>query len=209
MKKRYFVAGIGTGVGKTLVSALLCKHLKADYFKPIQTGYPPDRDSMWVKQHVHDPITIHPEVYLLKLPASPHLAAHEEGKNIALNTLSLPRTDNTLIIEGAGGLLVPINDENYVVDLITHFQAECILVIADYLGCINHSLLSMHYIQSNNIPFKGIILNGNFHPKNKSAIIKQISNRQIIAEIPYLQNITPSTFAQIYNRFKDTLNVEL
>lgn len=209
MKKKYFVTGIGTNVGKTVVSALLCQHLKADYFKPIQTGYPPDRDSDWIKNIVNYSVTIHPEIYLLKSPVSPHLAAYEENVNISINNIHLPYTENTIIIEGAGGLLVPINDKHYIADLIFHLQAKCILVISDYLGCINHSLLSLHYIQAKQIPFKGVILNGNFNQKNKEAIIKNLSSHQIIAEIPHLQTIDKSNFQVLYEHFKNTMNTEL
>ncbi|MCX7729508.1 MAG: dethiobiotin synthase, partial [Bacteroidia bacterium] len=179
MTKRYFVTGIGTGVGKTLVSALLCQYLKADYFKPVQTGYPPDRDSEWIKQIVNYPITFHPEKYLLKTPASPHLAADDEHIQIDIQNIILPNTSNHLIIEGAGGLLVPLNQKHYIADLIRHLNAECVLVINNYLGCINHSLLSLYYLQKENIPFKGIVLNGSFDQRVKSAITKNLDHSKI------------------------------
>ncbi len=209
MSKRYFVTGIGTGVGKTIASALLCEYLKADYFKPIQTGYPPDRDSHWVKKMVNYAITIHPEIYLLKEPASPHLSAFYESINISINDIVLPSTSNTLIIEGAGGLLVPLNETHYIVDLFKHLNANCILVISDYLGCINHSLLSLYYIQKENIPLKGIILNGNFNKKNEEAIIKNLHPSQIITRIPYIKNLDKSSFQTLYEHFKNNLNTNL
>jgi dethiobiotin synthetase len=208
-KKRYFVTGIGTGVGKTLVSALLCEYLKADYFKPVQTGYPPDRDSFQVKYLVSYDINVHSEIYLLKEPASPHLAAEREGIKIDLKNIQLPKTDNHLIIEGAGGLLVPLNEKHYIADLIRHLYAECILVVSNYLGCINHSLLSLYYIQHQQIPFKGIILNGNFDKEVKRAITKNLKENQVISEIPHIEEINKKTFQTVYSKFIDQLKVEL
>lgn len=209
MNKRYFVTGIGTGVGKTLVSGLLCQYLKADYFKPVQTGYPPDRDREWIKHIVDFPIITHPENYLLKIPASPHLSAKREGVQISLQNIFLPETKNNLIIEGAGGLLVPLNKNYYMADLIRHFDAECILVISSYLGCINHSLLSLFYIQQKKLPFKGIILNGNFDEEVKDAIVQNLPQEKIIAEIPFVENIDKQRFQELYNWFEKKLNTEL
>ncbi|MEW6773732.1 MAG: dethiobiotin synthase [Bacteroidota bacterium] len=209
MHKKYFVTGIGTNVGKTFVSALLCEYLKADYFKPVQTGYPPDRDSDWIKKIVTYNIKIHPENYLLQLPASPHLAAEKENIQIDIQNIQLPQTNNHLIIEGAGGLLVPLNNSYYIADLIKHFNAECILAISNYLGCINHSLLSLYYIQKENLPFKGIILNGNFEISVLNAITKNLSSQQIISHIPYFETFDKSTFPKAFDVFVKNLNTSL
>lgn len=209
MAKRYFVTGIGTGVGKTVVSALLCEYLRADYFKPIQTGYPPDRDSAFVRHMVSYDIKIHPESYLFKLPASPHLAANAEGVRIDISTLSVPFTQNTLIIEGAGGLLVPIHDRCFIADVIHHWQAECILVVSAYLGCINHSLLSLFYIQQKGIPLKGIVLNGSFEPLVKKAITSYLYKVPVIAEIPNIAPVNKDSFQQLFQHFKNTIQVSL
>lgn len=209
MNKRYFVTGIGTGVGKTLVSALLCEHLKADYFKPVQTGYPPDRDSEWVKNMVSYPIRIHPEKYLLQLPASPHIAAKRENVEINIHVIQPPPASNTLIIEGAGGLLVPLNNTHYIADLIGHLNAECILVINNYLGCINHSLLSLYYIEKEKIPLKGVVLNGDFEQEVKDSIIQNISEKLVISHIPYVKQLDKSMFHQVYRQFTENLKVAL
>lgn len=205
MNKFYFVTGIGTGVGKTLVSALLCEYFKADYFKPIQTGYPPDRDCWWVKKMISYDIKIYPEIYLLKLPASPHLAAERENIVIDIQKIVLPHTSNTLIIEGAGGLLVPLNNQFYIADLIKKFQSECILVISNYLGCLNHSLLSLYYLEKENIPLKAIVFNGNFEKEVKDAILNKTPHSAHVITIPYFQTLDKSAFQELFTIFQNEL----
>src|SRR6218665_2492592 len=135
----YFVTGIDTDSGKTLVSAILCEALKADYWKPVQAGLPLDRET--VKTLVSDPsIALHDEQYFLKFPASPHAAAKLEDISIEMDSFVLPATDNTLVIEGAGGCLVPLNKENFVIELAERFQCQVVLVADLYLGSINHTL---------------------------------------------------------------------
>ena len=155
----YFVTAIGTNSGKTLVSAILCEALEGDYWKPVQAGEP--RDSEEIRKLVSNhSIKIHPERYLLSKPASPHAAAQFDGIQISLSDFSLPETNRNLIIEGAGGMLVPLNENNLVVDMIKSFQAEIILVCDLYLGSINHSLLTIEALRSRNLDVKGIVFNG-------------------------------------------------
>lgn len=156
---RYFITAIGTDCGKTLSSAILCEALKADYWKPVQAGLPRDTDA--VKQLVTNTITrFHEETYLLKTPASPHAAASLENKTIRLTDFKIPSVNNTsLIIEGAGGCLVPLNDHDFVIDLADAFQCEIILVADLYLGSINHTLLTAHFLKSKGLSVKGIIFN--------------------------------------------------
>jgi dethiobiotin synthetase len=197
MSKRYFITGIGTDVGKTIVSAILTEALQADYWKPIQSGTNDGYDSDTVKnlvQNTHS--TFFKESYALKEPLSPHAAAGLEGVEIDMNEISVPVTSNTLLIEGAGGLLVPVNDTHYVSDLALHCQAEIILVISNYLGCINHSLLSIEYLKQKKYPVKGIILNGEFTNYTKSPIVKA-SPWKILAEIPSLNDLTKETIHHI------------
>jgi dethiobiotin synthetase len=152
----YFVTGIDTDSGKTLVSAILCKALGFDYWKPIQAGFPKDSDT--IKQLVTD-VYIHPESYVLNTPASPHAAAKLDGIEIDLSSIIIPKKTN-LIIEGAGGCLVPINSSQFIIDIIQKLNAPVILVADLYLGSINHTLLTIKYIQSRNLYVKGIIFNG-------------------------------------------------
>ena len=147
----YFVTAIGTDSGKTLVSAILCKALQADYWKPVQAGYP--TDSEMVKSLLPDTdLRIHPETYVSKTPASPHAAAALENVTISLNDFEVPVHTRDLIIEGAGGCLVPLNDRDFVIDLASRFSAEVVLVSNLYLGSINHTLLSWEGIKRRSLP---------------------------------------------------------
>ena len=143
MAYQFFVTGIGTGIGKTLISAILAKALDADYWKPVQAGYENGTDSDWVMQKLTNS-KIHPEVYKLKLAASPHIAAREERIQISIEHIieKKPVENRNLIIEGPGGLMVPLNEHEFVIDLIKALGMRVILVSRNYLGSINHSLLT-------------------------------------------------------------------
>ena len=171
IKRPIFVTGIGTGIGKTVVSAVLVEKLKADYWKPIQAGTVPQTDTELVKSLITNKKTkFHKEAFKLKTPASPHFAALLDKKKIELKKINCPETSNTLIIEGAGGLLVPINQKNYVYDLIPHLNAELILIVNFYLGSINHTLLSIEYLKSRKAKVKGIIFCGEVNESSKQII---------------------------------------
>lgn len=160
-KKSYFVTGIGTGIGKTVVSAALVEKLKADYWKPVQSGDLQTSDSLTIRNLVSNTVTyIHPESYKLTQPFSPHKSAAIDGITINAENITRPKTNNTLIIEGAGGLMVPLNDKFLMIDLIKNLDTEVILVSQNYLGSINHTLLSIYALKNYGIPVKGIIFNG-------------------------------------------------
>ncbi|MEO5599299.1 MAG: dethiobiotin synthase [Cyclobacteriaceae bacterium] len=167
----YFVTAIGTDSGKTLTSAILCEALHADYWKPIQAGLPRDTDV--VKNLISNKSTVfHPEAHLLNTAASPHAAARIDKINIKCHNIRIPKTENTLVIEGAGGCLVPLNDEELVIDLIDLFEAKVILVSNHYLGSINHTLLTVEAIQKRNLSVKGIIFNGTRNEESERIILK-------------------------------------
>src|SRR5690606_25618839 len=147
------VTGIHTGTGKTVASAILCKALAADYWKPIQAGDTHQTDSDNVRSLVDDSsFIIHPEAYLLPYPLSPDISARKAGITINLDNINIPHTRNNLVIEGAGGLMVPLNDKHLLIDLISKLEAEVILVSRHYLGSINHTLLSIEALINRNIP---------------------------------------------------------
>ena len=168
-----FITGIGTGIGKTVVSAIITEALEADYWKPVQAGYTKGTDSEWIRSVItNDRSKIHPEVYKLKLPASPHIAAQNENIEISLEKIyssyrQLPsdihrNTNSPLIIEGPGGLLVPLNEKAFVTDLIKKLNTAVILVSRNYLGSINHSLLTAQVCRQKNIPVLGWIFNDEY-----------------------------------------------
>lgn len=187
---KYFITGIGTGVGKTIVSAILTEALKADYWKPLQCGVSDGTDKELVSSLItNDTSVFHSESYCFNEPVSPHLAASLVNQKIKLEQMHLPDTTNDLIIEGAGGLLVPLNDSNYVIDLAQEFEADVILVCRNYLGCINHTLLSIDYLVKNNFPVKGLVLVGNFDKAVKLAITNY-SELPLLAEIPEMKEVS-------------------
>ena len=182
---RYFVTATDTGSGKTLVSALLCSALQAAYWKPVQAGRPTDSEQ--IRSWMGKDVRIFPEAYVLEMAASPHTAAAAEGTHISLSKLSCPSV-SPLIIEGAGGLLVPLNEEELMIDLISQLQTEVILVVNAYLGCINHALLSIEALRSREIALRGVVFNGNAMPESESIILKH-SGLSCLLRIPYLQQI--------------------
>ena len=175
----YFVTGIDTNSGKTLVSAILCEALKADYWKPVQAGLPLDRDT--VKSLISDSsITLHDEQYFLKFPASPHAAAKLEDISIEMESFVVPATDKTLIIEGAGGCLVPLNNENFIIELAEQFQCEVVVVADLYLGSINHTLLTVSELRRRQLTVKGISFNGERNPQSEEIILHHADIRCLL-----------------------------
>jgi dethiobiotin synthetase len=175
----YFVTAIDTDSGKTLASAILCEALSADYWKPIQAGLP--RDSETVQDLITNGTTIiHKEKYLLNTPASPHAAAKIDGIKIQLSDFSLPVTMNQLVIEGAGGCLVPLNDSDFVIDLISKLNFQVILVADLYLGSINHTLLTVEALRSRKISVEGIIFNGVSNAESQNIILKHSGLKQLL-----------------------------
>lgn len=163
-----FITGIGTGIGKTIVSAIVAEALQADYWKPIQAGFDEGTDALQVSNLISNSTTIiHAEVYKLKLAASPHIAAREVNIKIDLDKINeqyqqLKTQNSKLVIEGAGGLLVPLNDNEFVLDLIKKLNAKVVLVSRNYLGSINHSLLTAAVCKQYNIEVLGWIFNDQY-----------------------------------------------
>ena len=159
--RRIFVTGIGTDVGKTVVSAILTEALEADYWKPIQAGDLDNSDSIKVQNLISNEKTvIHTEVIKLNSPMSPHAAAQIDNLEIKLSDFKLPETNNNLIVEGAGGLMVPLNDNDLIIDLIEVLDVEVVLVSQNYLGSINHTILSLDALKNRGIKVLGVIFNG-------------------------------------------------
>lgn len=197
MSQKYFVTGIGTGIGKTIASAVLTEKLKADYWKPIQSGDLDQSDSLAIESLISNTHTkIHPETYRLNHPLSPHLSAKMDEVEIELNKFQLPKTENNLIVEGAGGLMVPLNSKQLILDLIKYLNLEVILVSQHYLGSINHTLLTINTSKQHHIPIKGIVFNGDENLESQDYILKYTGIKHL-GNIPFLENISKSEIIKV------------
>jgi len=191
--KKFFLTGIGTEIGKTIVSAILVEKLKADYWKPIQSGSLEETDTQRVKSLIINKKTqFHPEAIKLIHPYSPHKAADMENRYLRISEILPPNSSNTLICEGAGGLMVPINEKETNLDLIRYLGYPIILVSRIYLGSINHTLLSIEKIRSEKLPFIGIIFVGEKDPYTED-YIAQFTEAPILGRIPFLETIHPQS----------------
>ena len=187
--KPLFVTGIGTDIGKTLISAILVEKLKCDYWKPIQSGDLNNSDTMKVKALVSNNISVfHPETYKLTQPYSPHKSAAIDGITIDEKTIIAPKTANTLLIEGAGGLMVPLNSHALIIDLIKQLDAEVILVSQNYLGSINHTLLSIEALKNRGINIKGIVFNGKTDTESEQYLLSY-SGVKHLGSVPILTRV--------------------
>ena len=186
----FTVAGIGTDVGKTVISAVLCQAFGADYWKPVQAGDLTHSDSDKVKALVSSPnFKIHPETHRLTAPMSPHAAAKIDGVHIKPSDFRLPNTQGRhLITELAGGLMVPFSDNYLTIDLIQDLGDPVILVINSYLGSINHTLLSLELLRQRNVTLFGVIFNGQTNMESRE-IILQYSGVRVMADIPHAERL--------------------
>ena len=208
-----FITGTGTDIGKTLVSAVLLAGLDGHYWKPIQTGVPRSTskdgayyevgDTGWIVQHAGVAIDrTHPPTYQFSQPLSPHAAAQLANTVVSLGDFDLPLIphDRTLVVEGAGGVMVPINDDHYMLDLIKRLAIPVIIVAHSGLGTINHTLLTLAQLRAHEVPVFGVILNGTKNPGNKHAIEK-FGEVRVIGEIEPMKTITP---ASLRRRFRQS-----
>lgn len=185
-QKGFFITAIHTDSGKTLASAILTYALKADYWKPVQCGEPADTDQ--IKSWLGSEVVCHPERYRLETPASPHFAAEQEGVSIRLSDFILPDTNNNLIVEGAGGVLVPVSSKETIADLVEQLGLPVILVINHYLGALNHGMLTIREIKRRGIPLAGIIFNG-VDFQNAESILLQEAGCPCLLRIPKMESV--------------------
>ncbi|PCJ81566.1 MAG: dethiobiotin synthase [Flavobacteriales bacterium] len=204
--RNIFVTGIGTDVGKTVVSAILVEALQADYWKPVQCGSLDYTDTLVVRDLVGNSKSVfHPEAYLLTEPMSPHAAAIIDGVQIKVSAIHQPITNNQyLIIEPAGGLMVPLNDTELVIDLIQHFEAEVVLVSQNYLGSINHTILSVEALKARGLSVLGIIFNGE-HNESSENFILQYSGFRFLGRVDQEKEITPLMIQKYVQQFRHEL----
>ena len=194
----YFITGISTDVGKTIAAAIATEALEADYWKPIQAGDLDNSDTHKVKRYVKNDISqYHDNSFSLKTPMSPHAAAAIDGVTVTAEKIVRPKTKNTLVIEGAGGLLVPINDTETIIDLVKPTD-KVIVVSRHYLGSINHTLMTIELLKARNLDIAGIIFSGDEHSFTES-IIKKMTGVKIIGRIdeePYFDENVVSQYAE-------------
>ncbi|WP_271899440.1 dethiobiotin synthase [Candidatus Phyllobacterium onerii] len=199
MMLRFVVTGTDTNIGKTVFSAALAHALGAGYWKPVQSGLEGETDSETVQRLGRIPSSrICPEAWRLNTPASPHLAARIDNVRIAPEALSPPSTQTSLIIEGAGGLLVPLTENEVFADVFARWQIPVILCAGTGLGTINHTLLSLEALRRRSIPVFGAVLIGDEQAETQ-AIIKKLGKVNCLGRLPLLDPLTPDTLAQAFN----------
>ncbi|WFU05457.1 dethiobiotin synthase (plasmid) [Rhizobium sp. CB3171] len=199
MTLRFVVTGTDTGIGKTVFSAALTDALGAYYWKPIQAGLEDETDSETVQRLGRiPPARIMPEAYRLRTPASPHLAARIDGVRIEAEALIPPSTDAPLIIEGAGGLLVPLTEEAVFADVFARWQIPVVLCARTGLGTINHTLLSLEALRARSIPVFGVAFIGDKQAETES-IIAKLGRVRSLGRLPKLDTLTPELLRQAFS----------
>ena len=196
---KLFITGIGTDVGKTIAAAIITEALEADYWKPIQAGDLENSDSHKIQSLIANQKTkIHPNSYLLHTPASPHYAATLDGITIDVKKITEPKTKNHLVIEGAGGILVPLNETQTIADIVQK-EYKVIVVSRHYLGSINHTLLTIEALQNRKINVAGIIFNGDENPATESIILNKTKVKMLgrIENEPYFDQNVISYYADL------------
>ena len=204
MSGDFFVTGTDTGIGKTLLSSLLVAALNRKYWKPIQSGAceGTDRETVMKWAGVAADRTF-PESYIFEFPVSPHFAAEREGKSVELSRIRRPASSDALIIEGAGGLLVPLNDEALMLVLIRELRAPVVVAARTTLGTINHTLLTVMAIRHAKVDLHGVVMIGKDHPENRRAI-ERYGNVSIVGWIPWLETIDRQTLIATFRQHFDT-----
>lgn len=192
VSKKYFVTGTNTDVGKTVICSLLCQHLKFNYLKPIQTGNNETLDNNIISKLTD--VKIYDNFYSLKAPASPYFASKCENIEIDINKITLP--NDNLIVEGAGGCMVPINKNSTTLDLIKHLNIQTIIVVKNELGCVSSTLTTINALRSYNIEIAGVILNGFNDPLENAESIEKFGNVTILDKV---KNINPLNKDNIKN----------
>ena len=189
------IAGIHTGIGKTICSAVICQALGYDYWKPVQAGDLDNSDSIFIQQNVTNPTCkIHPEEYRLQTPMSPHKAAEIDGINITKEDFILPTSTNPIIVETAGGIMSPLADNLLNIDLMEHLQLPVIVVSNNYLGSINHTLLTVAALKQRNIPIKGLVFSGEEISSSREFVL-QYTQLPLLFSIPLFEKTDAATIA--------------
>ena len=188
--KKFFITGTDTSVGKTLFCSILMDKFLYDYWKPIQTGNKNDNDTIYIKKICKIPSNrFYKPAFSFRKSLSPHQAAKYENVSINLNNIKKPITNNPLIIEGIGGILVPLNNKNLIIDLIKKLKFPVIIVTRSTLGTINHTLMTIKILRQNKIKIYGVVLNGVMNKKNAQSI-EHFGKVKVLAQIPFFKKIS-------------------
>lgn len=201
MTQHIFIVGISTEVGKTMVSAIVTEALQADYWKPVQSGDLHFSDTDKVRRLISNDKTIfHDNSIALKTPASPHLSAQIEGVKLSLSKIQRPETKNNLVIEGAGGLMVPLNHQEMMIDLLRP-EDKIIVVSRHYLGSINHTLLTLEMLKNRGLTISGIVFSGNEKPSTENVILDYTDVEMLgrLDDEPYIDNAVVKEYAAKWN----------
>jgi dethiobiotin synthetase len=197
----FFVTATDTEVGKTFISGMLAVGLGAGYWKPIRTGMP--RDTDWVREYTGlDRSHLFDEAYVFAPNISPHEAAQMEGVEIELSKIRMPDFAPLphLIVEGAGGLLVPINDNQTILDMILHLDLPVLVIARSTLGTINHTCLTIDKLRRHSVPILGVIMNGPRHASNRQAI-EHYAQVPVLAEVEPMAVLTPTTIKAAFHKY--------
>ena len=192
--KGIFITGTGTNVGKTLVSIGLCLKFKASYWKPVQSGEPADED--YVKSFLPSN-KICPGSIRLKAPLSPNQAARMENKTLRVSDITWPEKKDFLVAEGIGGVFVPLNDNETVLDLMASFKIPVIVTALSKLGTLNHTLLTLEALRKHKIPVLGLILSGPLHPENKKDL-EHWGRTSVLLELKPLPVLTKESLLKAF-----------
>ena len=194
LPSQLFVTGTDTDVGKTVLSGVLCQGLNASYWKPIQSGFPTDTETMaqWIGAE-----RVLPEAVILNHPLSPNQAAQRDSVHIDMRDIKLPQVRGPLIVEGAGGLMVPLNQEHMMIDLIQHLNLPAVIAARSGLGTLNHTLLSIEALRRRSIPIAGVVLIGPPMPEN-SRDIAHFGQVSILGNLNTLPVLSPTSLAEAF-----------
>lgn len=202
--KQFIITGIGTDVGKTVVSAIVSEALQATYWKPVQAGDLENSDSIKISNLTKN-VRVLPEAFRLSQPMSPHAAAEKDGVEILPKQLNLPSVSGNLIVEGAGGLMVPINSKGFLyADAFAMWKLPVIVVSRHYLGSINHTLMTIEILKQRGIEIEGIIFVGDENPTTESVILKNTGLR-LIARVPMAKEVNKAFILSEAEKIKNQI----
>ena len=204
MNRSIAILGIHTGIGKTIASAVLAEAMAADYWKPVQAGME-ERDMQTVTQLLTDGHNrVHEEAVKLSQPMSPHAAAAIDGVDIDYTKFAWPKTNKTLLVETAGGILSPMSATTTMADFVSHYNLTALLVVQNYLGSINHTLLSIEVLKNRGIKLLGLVINGHAYESSET-FIEQYSQVPIIARIPHFDKLDNNSISACAATIKQSL----